>query len=384
MKTARRLMQLGFLLLTLVGVFVVRGDAERWCPFGGVEAAYTYATEGNLVCSLGVSNFFILAGVLVMTLLMRRTFCSHVCPLGTVFEWVRRAAARLGIPAVRVRGATDRGLSLLKYVVLIIILVVTWRAGELYFRGYDPCYALISRHGEDITLWAYAISGAAVLASLFVAIPFCRWLCPLAAVLDPFARVGLTRVQRDGGACTSCGVCAEACPMEIAVDRAKQVTAGRCLSCLDCVGSCPQRGDGALFWGPPRRLGGRWPQAVLIVLVLATLGLAVAGSYAVPLPSFVKTRGEAPGHTETIDLRIHELTCRGKATLLTFFLERDDDLEIAGYLRLEAWPGAEAAPARITFDPTKTDAARIRQAIVEPYFNLADSTWYAPPFEIED
>ena len=35
MRTTRRLLQLAFLALTIVGVFVVRGDAERWCPLGG-------------------------------------------------------------------------------------------------------------------------------------------------------------------------------------------------------------------------------------------------------------------------------------------------------------------------------------------------------------
>ena len=72
-------------------------------------------------------------------------------------------------------------LALLKYAVLAIILYATWSTGELLFRGYDPCYALISRHGEDITFWAYAVAGAIVVASLVIVVPFCRWFCPLAA-----------------------------------------------------------------------------------------------------------------------------------------------------------------------------------------------------------
>ena len=42
--------------------------------------------------------------------------------------------------------AADRLLSVMKYVVLVVILAATYRAGELIFRGFDPCYALISRH----------------------------------------------------------------------------------------------------------------------------------------------------------------------------------------------------------------------------------------------
>jgi len=33
----RTWLQLWFLVLTLVGVFAFAGNAEAWCPFGGVE-----------------------------------------------------------------------------------------------------------------------------------------------------------------------------------------------------------------------------------------------------------------------------------------------------------------------------------------------------------
>ena len=52
----RTLVQAGFVALTVWAVFFVGANAERWCPFGGVEAIWTYASEGNLVCSLGVGQ----------------------------------------------------------------------------------------------------------------------------------------------------------------------------------------------------------------------------------------------------------------------------------------------------------------------------------------
>ena len=95
---------------------------------------------------------------------------------------VAQAARSLGVPEQRIPAALDRVLSLLKYVVLGVILLATWRTGELVFRGYDPCYALISRHGTDITVWAYVVTGMIAVASLVVAMPFCRWFCPFATV----------------------------------------------------------------------------------------------------------------------------------------------------------------------------------------------------------
>ena len=97
MITTRRIVQFGFLALTLVGVFYFGANCERWCPFGGVEAMYTYFAEGDMLCSLGVSNFFILGGVLASAVLVRRAFCGYMCPIGTISAWLYALAGRLGI-----------------------------------------------------------------------------------------------------------------------------------------------------------------------------------------------------------------------------------------------------------------------------------------------
>ena len=364
----------------------MRGNAERWCPFGGVEAIYTYATEGNLVCSLGVSNFYILGAVLLTLLLLRRAFCGYACPIGAISEWLQAGAERLGVQSARVPYAADRVLAKLKYAVLAIILYFTWSHGELEFRVADPCYALISRHGEDITFWAYVVAGAIVIGSLFVTVPFCRWLCPLAAVMHPFSRFGLTRIKRDEDACIDCGLCSKVCPTAIPVDKVAQVTAARCMSCLSCVEVCPRDAEGALGWGPPKALGRFWPQAALIAILLGCLTGAVAAVYVFPLPSFIQVaegRNDAPMETATVELKVGNLGCRGNASLFCYFLERDDEYEVQGYLKTEAWPGPGIAPARIIYDPSRTDEAAIKEAITEPYYDPVAGVWRASPFEIE-
>ena len=383
MRRTRRIVQFGFLALTLGGVFVVGGNAERWCPFGGVEALYTYLHEGNLLCSLGVSNFYILAAVLVSTLLLRRVFCGYMCPIGTLSEWIGRAAARLKLRPRTVPVQADRALSMLKYVVLGVILFITYKASELLFRTFDPCYALISRHGEDITFWAYVVAGAIVIGSVFITMPFCRWLCPLAAVLNPFSRIGLTRIRRNEETCISCGKCARVCPMAIPVDTVREVTAARCLSCMECVEACPPKAGGSVTWGPPRFLGRRWPQAALVTIMLMCVGIAVAASYAFPIASFINVQGEPPAQTESVRFRVAGLTCRGSANLFAYYLKRDDMFAIPGYMKIEAWPGPGGGEARITFDPSQTSVEAIQQAISEAYFDATGNLWRPSPFEIE-
>ncbi|HUU83187.1 MAG TPA: 4Fe-4S binding protein [Phycisphaerae bacterium] len=385
MTRTRRLVQIGFLALTLIGVFLVRGNAERWCPFGGVEAIYLYATEGNMLCSLGVSNFYILAAVLLITLLLRRAFCGYVCPIGALSEWIHAGTKRLGIRPLQVPYRLDRVLAKLKYVVLAVILYFTWTFGELEFRVADPCYALISRHGEDITFWAYVVAAAIVVGAVFMLIPFCRWLCPLAAVFHPISRFALTSVRRDEDVCVNCGLCSKVCPTAIPVAKLKNVTAARCLSCFSCVEVCPKEEHGAISWGPPPALGRRWPQGVLVGTLLVCLAGAVAAVYAVPLPAFSRVaegRGEAPAITAAAELEVYGLSCRGKATLFSYFIERDDEFEIPGYLKIEAWPGPGAARTRITYDPSQTDEQAIKEALTEPYYDGVGDVWRSSPFDL--
>lgn len=385
MRRTRRVVQLAFLGLVLIGVFVVGAHCERWCPFGGVEAAYTYFTEGNMVCSLAPSNFFILGGVLSATLLLRRAFCSHVCPIGAISELLHAVGCRLRIPHLRVPEKLDRFLAIGKYLVFGIVVFVTWRAGELLFRTVDPCYALISRHGPDITAWAYVVAGAVTVASLAISLPFCRWFCPFAAVLNPVSRFALTRVKRNVETCCNCGACAEACPVQIPVDRLTEVSAAGCTSCMNCVGSCPQRKSSvpALHWGPLAPKGQKWPQAVLIGLLVVCIGGAAYASHLFPAPSFVKTRGSLPSDSSSLELVIENVSCRGEANGLFHFLTRKDSFEIAGPLKIEAWPGPGPSDVRVIFDPNVADEETIKRAIVEPLYDAAGQSWRTSPFVIQ-
>ena len=380
MRRRRQVVQFGFLALTLVAVFVLRAHAELWCPFGGIEALYGFFSGDGMPCSLAISNLYILAAILLLTLVAGRVFCSYACPIGTLSEWVQRAASRFGLRPRRVPHRLDRALGYLRFGVLAAILVLTYRTGELIFRGFDPCYALLSRHGEDITYWAYGVAGAIVAGSLWARIPFCRWLCPLAAVLHPFSRFAIARIHRDETPCIACGRCAVVCPAHLPVDRVTRVSSGDCTSCFECLHACPARARGALRWGPRR---GRWSPATAIGLLLLSVGAAVAAAQLFPVPSFRYERGVMPEETARLALTVEGLTCRGRGTLLAFFLDRDDELRIPGYLALEAWPDPLRARIVLTYDPSLIDEQGIKLALTEATFDLVENRWRASPFRIE-
>lgn len=379
-KKARHFVQFTVFCTIIIAVFVVEGNAEKWCPFGGVEAIYTYIAEGNTPCSLGVSNFYILAAVLVTTLLVKRSFCGYLCPIGMLSETTRGCAAKLGIKPYRVSEKTDRFYSMGKYFFLAILLYFTYRSGELIFRGFDPCYALLSRHGEDITFWAYLVSAAILIASFFINMPFCRWICPLAAVLNPFSWFGVARIQRNEGNCTSCAKCSRVCPMSIPVHKVSHVTHARCISCFECIESCPEKD--ALSWTTKPK-NKKIPTWGILVVIFFFVTLAVVGDCLYPIASFIKIKGEQPEKTAHILLPIENLTCRGRANLLTYYLHRDDMHQIKGYLKIEAWPGPGFAKTIITYNPSLVQEEEIKEAITEPYYDMEMKVWRNSPFKVQ-
>ena len=228
MQKLRFLSQVVFALL-LARLILGDGDFEKWCPFGGIETLYLFFGYDTFTCSLGSSNLFVALGVVGLALLARRAFCSWVCPLGAMGEWLGKLRDRV-LPGRRYAPPekVDRWLRMLKYPLLVLILTLTAIELELVFRAVDPFYALGSKHGEDITFWAYVVLGGFLVGAFFMRQPFCRYLCPLAATLDVPSRFGLLRIRRDGATCVSCKLCERVCDQGIPVATVDAVRQARC------------------------------------------------------------------------------------------------------------------------------------------------------------
>lgn len=213
---------------------------EAFCPFGGVEALYGLFTTQNFTCALAPLNLSLLIGVVALTILTKRTFCGWVCPLGSISEWIGRLADKVWKKRPRIPRSVDRYMRLLRYPVLAIILYYTYQIGDLIFRGYDPFYLIFSGMGHGALGWiSYGVIALFVIGAFFQPMFFCRYFCPLAAVLDPFSKIGLVRIRRNMETCTDCTVCNRKCHFGLEPMEMKKVTHRDCVNCLECVEACP-------------------------------------------------------------------------------------------------------------------------------------------------
>lgn len=301
----RRLTQAVFLLFILRLIIGRNEDvpagaasppsAEAYCPLGGLATlGYWARTSSLLVSHAHLSNIVLLLAIVFSALLFKSAFCGWICPFGTIQEWLTIAGRRLGLTtAFRKLGEKTASLrrrwpdwvqrpSWLRYVVLAWVLLGTATYARLVFRDWDPYAALLEIRTPALTAGTVVLI-ITVVASLFTERPWCKYLCPLGALIGLLGRVGLMKVNRHAEQCTLCHRCTKACPMGIDVQAARRVGDPQCISCLACVESCPS--PKALSLGPVLVRGRRAMRllaysAVMLLSVVLITGTVKAAQVA--------------------------------------------------------------------------------------------------------
>ncbi len=271
-----------------------------------------------------------------VTILLGRVWCGWICPLGTLLGWLRfRSARRRG-------GRMPASLRRVKYVVLGAIVLLAALA-NLTLLALDPLSLLtrtattsaipgfvyivdsLQRAGMTwgptvgLVTWVEDAFRGSVLPTiqpryeqavglfliLFVVVLlnaladrfWCRYLCPLGALLGLVSKIQVLRPVV-GDACDACGSCARACRVgaielgagEVAGEAtladaeaapaptpAAHVVSSECTMCLDCLVACPR--PGAMAFGVARRPGPWAPydpgRREVVLAAAAGLGTAV-------------------------------------------------------------------------------------------------------------
>ncbi|MBI4874854.1 MAG: 4Fe-4S binding protein [Acidobacteria bacterium] len=216
-------------------------SVEAYCPFGGLESLYQFLTTGGFIRRIEPSAMILFAALVLLTLLFSRGFCGWICPFGSLQEWLGLLGRKIFRKKYNPTGAWDRALRYLKYVILAVIIALTWHMGALVFRDYDPFLAFFHLGAGMAELpWAYAILGAVLAASLYIERFFCKYACPLGAVLGVLGKAGLTKVQREPDGCKGCNICQKKCHAHVDFLSVTTIRDSECNHCMDCVVDCPK------------------------------------------------------------------------------------------------------------------------------------------------
>jgi NapH/MauN family ferredoxin-type protein len=213
---------------------------EAFCPFGGMESLWGLFTSAQFTCALGPLNLSMLIGLLILAVVAKKAFCGWACPIGFFGELSNLISKKVWRGRPDVNPKVNSGLKLLRYVAFVLVLVFTYRTGELILRGYDPFYAIFSGFGHGtLGIVTWVVLGAILVGAFVVPMFFCRYLCPMGATFDPFSRLGLIKVVRNEKGCEQCGKCAAVCPQGLEPDKMIAVRHRDCTNCFECVDACP-------------------------------------------------------------------------------------------------------------------------------------------------
>jgi polyferredoxin len=192
------------------------------------------------------------AGLLMFTFfvgsgfLFRKTFCSWICPVGTLSEWT----ARLGKMILKKNFDMPQWLSWLlislKYLLLLFFLKMIVIDMPLYF-AWDFLQTPYNKVSDvKMLLFFLNIGGVALkvivvvfILSLFFPNFWCRFLCPYGALIGLGTIFGVTKIKRNEDTCIDCRQCTRVCPQRIKVHEKKAVLTPDCTACMSCIEACP-------------------------------------------------------------------------------------------------------------------------------------------------
>ena len=225
------------------------GAFDVFCPFGAIETLWPYITSGETLITTSPLNFAILLGVLGVSLIAGRAFCGWMCPIGTLQDFLANISSRyfknkkkqpggnqINLP-YRISARNDAWLRSLKYLILAIVLLASTFAIYPPLREICPARALFSFQLTTPLLWSVLITF--VITSLANRRFWCKYLCPMGAILAPFNKIAPLRLVLNQDSCTNCHSCDSACPMDIP-DLTNNLRSAECIECLECQETCDE------------------------------------------------------------------------------------------------------------------------------------------------
>jgi polyferredoxin len=229
----------GFLALALVSFFR-KSVRLKYVTFvaaiaylGFVKSTLLSVTDIFRVADLSLPIFkynlaWYLFAVFAMasTVLWGRLYCGRICAFGALTQLMDPIVPRrmrLEIP-VRI----EKHANLIKYGVLAGVLAYFFATRDVgVYRFVEPfwMFGLFGTAG----MWI----GLAVLlvATVFVRNLYCRFLCPVGAMLGILSNLTVFRIKR-WAECNSCKICEKTC--EWGAIRGPKIIASECVRCDDC------------------------------------------------------------------------------------------------------------------------------------------------------
>ena len=278
-----------------------------------------YWMQTGIINNVHPSGLFIFIGILGTGLLLKKAFCSWLCPIGTLSESLWRAGQKVFGKNFTLPRWADYPLRSLKYLLLAffgfaIVQMDVPSLQQFIFSPYNKV-ADIKMYLFFAEMSSFAMWTILILAGLSVVVKnfWCRYLCPYGALLGFASLLSPLKITRNKATCVDCELCTKACPANIKVHTAGRVWSDECMSCLECVDVCPVKNTLTMQLPRQQKSVPGWVFGILVTGVfVGVTGLAMLTGHwqngisreeyqkrfqQIDSPAYQHNRGEVPQYS---------------------------------------------------------------------------------------
>ena len=271
-------------LRVALAVFFWLGITLLLLDFTGTLHAYLgWMAKIQFLPAVLALNVGVIVGLVLLTLVFGRVYCSVICPLGVFQDGI----SWLGLHKEKKPYSYKKEHPWLRYGMLVLFVValvagihavfvllapysaygrmVQTLLQPVYIWGNNLLAALAERAGSyafyEKAVWTRSLPAVIVAVVTFVVIfllsfkggrTWCNNFCPVGTTLGFFSRFAMFRPVIDESQCVRCHSCEHKCKgqcIEITKERV-HIDYSRCVDCFDCIDTCPKGGLKYRFaWG---------------------------------------------------------------------------------------------------------------------------------------
>jgi polyferredoxin len=186
-----------------VGQAVTRpAGVEGYLPIAGLMNLKAALLTGEIP-KIHPAGMFLIVAFLTISFVFRKTFCSWLCPVGTISEYLWKLGRKLFKRNLNVPRWLDISLRGLKYLLLAFFLyaVISMSPRDIYAFLQSP-YGIIA----DVKMLNFfrflgetglIVVGVLVLLSVVIQNFWCRYLCPYGALMGVASLLSPLRIRRN-------------------------------------------------------------------------------------------------------------------------------------------------------------------------------------------
>ncbi|MBR6438817.1 MAG: 4Fe-4S binding protein [Bacteroidales bacterium] len=235
---------------------------------GALHAWFGWMAKLQFVPAILASSIVVLIGIVVVTLLFGRVYCSIICPLGIYQDGIAHIAEKRKKNRYRFK----RRKRYRYYIGLAFFLLIAFGFtsiaifiepysifGRFASNLFAPVYELINNvlayfaerwhsyafYHVDVYIKSmpiFIISIAYFLIITILALVNGRWycnsICPVGALLGSLSKFSILKLHFNTEKCNSCGLCEKNCRCSAIDAKNHIIDYSKCVMCFNCVSGC--------------------------------------------------------------------------------------------------------------------------------------------------